>query len=239
MYKLLCENKKIENVMVVLLLLAVWALSWKVDYITGDNIYGEETEERVVVIDPGHGGKDPGKIGINEAEEEDINLSIALKLKEKLEKMNYKVIMTREGDEDLCAGDFNKKEDLNNRCYIINQSYKENENTVMISIHQNSYSDGGVWGAQCFYFAKSEKSKAIADSIQQGFNTMINVGSEKNAKENDSYYMLKNTSCPAVIIECGFLSNWSEAEKLVTDDYQQRIVDIIASNLPQNEEEIQ
>lgn len=233
------KEHKIERVMIALLILSVWALSWHLDYIVGDEIYGNETEQKVIIIDPGHGGKDPGKIGVNGANEDEVNLAISLKLKEQLEMMNYKVILTRDKDDDLCAGDFSKKEDLNNRCYIINKAYQENKSTIMISIHQNSYSDGGVWGAQCFYYAGSDKSKVIADSLQQGFNTMINVGAEKNASESDSYYMLKKTLCPAVIVECGFLSNWSEAEKLVTDDYQQRIVDIIVSNLPQEMEEIQ
>lgn len=234
MYEFIKDNAKLERIMAVVLLLSVTIIAFSMEFMVEKDIYGETKEKKkLVVLDPGHGGKDPGKIAVTGVDEDDINMDIAYKLRDSLEAKGYETILTRAGDVDLCAGEFSKKEDLNKRCYIINKAFKENSSTIMISIHQNSYSNGGIWGAQCFYFAESEKSKVIAESIQQGFNTMINVGNEKYAKESDSYYMLKKTLCPAVIVECGFLSNWSEAEKLNTDEYQQKIADIIVDNLPE------
>lgn len=238
MYEYIKDNVRLERIMSVVLLLSISVIAFSMDFMIDKDIYGDTKEKKkTVVIDPGHGGKDPGKIAVTGVDEDDINMAIAYKLRDSLEEKGYETILTRAGDVDLCAGKFSKKEDLNNRCYIINKAYKENNNTIMISIHQNSYSDGGVWGAQCFYYAKSEKSKKIAESLQRGFNVMINVGNERIAKESDSYYMLKQTSCPAVIVECGFLSNWSEAEKLNTEEYQQRIADIIVENLPKQVDE--
>lgn len=235
MKNILSECQKLDRVMSIILLVAVSFVSLNMDLMVEKDIYGDtKAKKTVVVIDPGHGGKDPGKIAVTGVDEDDINMAIAYKLRDTLESLGYETILTRAGDVDLCAGEFSKVEDLNNRCYIINRAYKENNNTIMISIHQNSYSDGGVWGAQCFYYKESEKSKTIAESIQQGFNAQINVGNERNAKESDSYYMLKKTLCPAVIVECGFLSNWSEAERLNTKEYQQKIVDIIVNSFPKD-----
>lgn len=236
-YEFIKDNAKIEHIMSAILLILVTIVAFNMDLIVERDIYGETKEQKkLIVIDPGHGGKDPGKIAVTGVDEDDINMDIAYKLRDTLEEQGYDTILTRAGDVDLCAGEFSKVEDLNKRCYIINKAFKENKSTIMISIHQNSYSDGGIWGAQCFYFAKSEKSKIIAESIQKGFNNQINIGNEKNAKESDSYFMLRKTLCPAVIVECGFLSNWSEAEKLNTDEYQQKIVDIIVNNLPKDSE---
>lgn len=178
----------------------------------------EETK-KVVVIDAGHGGVDPGKVsgGVNE---KDINLAIALKLREKLEKTGIKVIMTREKDEGLYElSDSNKKiVDMNNRCKLVNES----DASILVSIHQNSFEDANVKGAQAFYYKHSKKGQLLASSIQ---SAICDYDSENKRVEkgNDSYYLLLNVKVPAVIVECGFLTNPTEKEKLTNDAYQEEM----------------
>lgn len=174
-----------------------------------------------IVIDPGHGGRDPGKVGINEALEKDINLSIALRLRDLLEQNDIHVIMTRIEDEGLYSeSDSNKKRtDLNNRIKIINSS----DAVFAISIHQNSYSKESIKGAQVFYHSQSEAGMALAMTLQEQFKETIKDGNHRKAKSNSSYYMLKHTTCPLVIVECGYLSNYTEAELLKNEDYQEKM----------------
>jgi N-acetylmuramoyl-L-alanine amidase len=178
-----------------------------------------------VVIDAGHGGFDPGKVGINKALEKDINLSIALKLKNYLEENNIKVIMTREDGKGLYqASDKDKKRvDMSKRVSIINSS---NPN-IAISIHQNSYSQESIKGAQVFYHANSEEGKILAEILQERIKKTINDGNHRLAKSNSSYYLLRHTECPLVIVECGFLSNRKEANLLIDEQYQDKMAQAI------------
>lgn len=182
-----------------------------------------------VIIDPGHGGVDPGKIGVNKVLEKELNLSIALKLKKGLEEKGYKVIMTRESDMGLYSeSDSNKKRvDMNNRCNLINSEFEKDGKVINVSIHQNSYTSEGVKGPQVFYYSKSENGKRLAGILQKTVNSSLQVEKPRTEKANDNYYMLVHTNCPSVIVECGFLSNWEEAEQLMNDVYQQKIVDAI------------
>lgn len=177
--------------------------------------------ELCIVIDPGHGGRDPGKVGVNGALEKDINLAIALKLKDLLEQNDFHVIMTRTEDEGLYSeSDSNKKRaDLNNRIKIINSS----DAVFAISIHQNSFSQENVKGAQVFYHAQSEQGRILATTLQEQIKETIKDGNHRKAKSNTSYYMLKHTTCPLVIVECGYLSNSAEAELLTKEDYQEKM----------------
>ncbi len=180
-----------------------------------------QNDTPVIVIDPGHGGFDPGKVGVNGAYEKDINLSIALKLKLFLEKNDYNVVMIRTEDVGLYQeSDSNKKRtDLKKRIEIINQS-----NVILaISIHQNAFSDGSQKGAQVFYHEKSLEGKELAGIIQDQIKTSIQDGNHRVAKSNSNYYMLKQSLCPLVIVECGFLSNKNEAELLNSEDYQEKM----------------
>lgn len=183
----------------------------------------------VIVIDPGHGGFDPGKIGVNDALEKDINLSISFKLKTALEKQGYQVELTRTTDEGLySATDKSKKSaDMRNRVKIINDT----KPFLAISIHQNSYTSESIKGAQVFYHKLSEEGKILADIIQEQIKSEINDGNKRVAKENDNYYMLKKSECPLVIVECGFLSNGSEAKLLVDDAYQDKMANAIANGV--------
>lgn len=174
-----------------------------------------------VVIDAGHGGIDPGKVGINDALEKDINLSIALKLKKYLEQQDIRVVMTRETDMGLYEeSDSNKKvRDMKNRLAIMEEIKPE----LVISIHQNSYPEESVSGMQVFYYETSTEGKRLAEIMQQTMIVSLKPQKERTAKANDTYYLLKKTSAPIVIVECGFLSNRAEAELLVSSDYQEKM----------------
>ena len=192
---------------------------------------GEKTDTYVanlgtIVIDPGHGGVDPGKVSGTGAEEKHINLSIALKLKPLLEAEGYTVVLTRETDEDVCTGSYSKIEDLENRVDIIGDS----EAMFMISIHQNSYPDDEVKGAQVFYAKESDEGKNIATAIQ---NSLLNVDNTntRQPKANSSYYLFVNTDCPVVIVECGFLSNPNEEKMLLDEEYQQSVAEAIRDGI--------
>ena len=184
---------------------------------------------RIVVIDAGHGGSDPGKIGVNNAQEKDINLSIALKVKEILEEKGITVVLTRTDENGLYQEtDTNKKRaDMQKRCEII----AESKCSIAVSIHQNSYHEEGVAGPQVFYYATSTQGQQLATIIQNELIEQLAPEKKRTAKPNDSYYLLKKAVCPIVIVECGFLSNWNEAALLVTDEYQQKVAQAVADGV--------
>lgn len=182
-----------------------------------------------IVIDPGHGGSDPGKVGVNNALEKDINLQMAFLLKERLEAEGYYVIMTRCTDESLSeAGSSNPKlVDLQNRIRIITQECP----MLVVSIHQNSYTQESICGAQTFYYEHSEEGRLLAECIQNHLLLAVDDGNHRQIKGNTSYFLLKKTPVTTVIVECGFLSNWREAELLVQEEYQRIMVDAIAEGI--------
>ncbi|MDF2538926.1 MAG: putative rane protein [Herbinix sp.] len=180
-----------------------------------------EKEQLIIVIDPGHGGRDPGKVGVNNALEKDINLSIAFKLKDLLEQNDIKVVMTREEDVGLYSEtDRNKKNaDLNKRLEMIKSSGAD----LAVSIHQNSFSEEYVKGAQVFYHVQSEKGKKLAEIIQAQLKETIKDGNHRKAKSNSNYFMLKKSECTLVIVECGYMSNVNEATLLTDEEYQEKM----------------
>lgn len=221
-------NNKINRVMGFLILgLALIAMIFE----TGNAVYtwsrqNDNGQRYTIVIDPGHGGNDPGKIGINDVLEKDVNLAISLKLKEILEQNDCKVIMTREADQGLYQeGDSNKKvADLHTRCQIINDSGAD----AVISIHQNSFTSESSKGAQVFYQTTSGEGKVLAEILQEQLVSGLDPENNRVAKANSDYYMLKNTQAPMVIVECGFLSNSQEAELLTQEAYQRRVAWTVA-----------
>lgn len=174
-----------------------------------------------VVVDPGHGGFDPGKVGLNNSLEKDINLSISLKLKTILEQNDINVIMTREDDRGLYSeSDSSKKAgDLRKRVEIINS----NDAVVAVSIHQNSFSQESIKGAQVFYYTSSEEGKEFAEIMQEQLKKTLKDGNKRVAKANNNYYLLKKSNCPIVIVECGFLSNYTETALLLDEAYQEKL----------------
>lgn len=177
--------------------------------------------ELCVVIDAGHGGEDPGKVGINGAKEKDINLEIAEKVKQYLESNGIHVEMTRESDEGLHeAGASNKKvQDMKKRI----EKIEKIEPDIVVSIHQNSYPQEAIHGAQVFFYTGSVEGQELAEEIQERLIAKVDPENKRKVKANDSYYLLKKTQVPIVIVECGFLSNSAEAEKLCDPEYQDRV----------------
>lgn len=232
------KNKiKINMVMSVVLLVSMTIIACNMDKVATvemekENKNVKPKNGKVVVIDPGHGGDDPGKVGVNGTKEKDVNLAISKCLKKVLEDNGFDVVMTRNKDEILNeGGKFSKVGDLNKRCSIINNTYQINSNSIMISIHQNSFTNPNVKGAQSFFYEKSEKSKKLGLILQNHLNKKINTEKEKAAKPNNSYYMLINSKCPGTIIECGFLSNPSEEESLSKEEYQKKLAEIICTGI--------
>jgi N-acetylmuramoyl-L-alanine amidase len=184
------------------------------------NASGEETK-RKVVIDAGHGGNDPGGIGISGVLEKDVNLSVALFLKADLEAQGFEVIMTRDTDTGLYSetSTNKKKEDLAKRIQIITEAQPD----FVLCIHQNIFTDSKYSGAQVFYYQESEESARLANCLQSQLIAGVDPENTRVAKSNMNYYMLKNSPVPIVIVECGFLTNAEEEAKLGTEDYQRKL----------------
>ena len=213
-------RRKIELCMTLLLLLGMIIVSRKLSQlVTSENV---QAGKDIVVIDAGHGGHDPGKVGVNNALEKDINLQIAQKVKTHLEKNGIQVIMTREDD----VMEDTKLEDMKKRVALINEIKPE----ITVSIHQNSYSNSSVKGAQVFYYAGSEVSKGAASLMQEELRK-VDTENTRQIKFNSDFYMLKKTEVPTIIVECGFLSNPGEAEKLVSEEYQEQMAQAICSGI--------
>lgn len=195
------------------------------------NVSKEMNSEKVIVVDAGHGGMDPGMIGVGGLEEKGINLSIALKLKEELEKRDFTVVMTRSEDVGLYDKDSNNKkaQDLQKRISII----QETEPLLSVSIHQNSYQDPSVKGPQVFYYKDSIEGEKLAKILQEKLNTGLSVARPRIEKGNTTYYLLKRSPGILNIIECGFLTNQEEASLLQQEEYQQQVAQAIADGISQ------
>lgn len=190
-------KKKIwELGMTVLLLTGVFWLAR-----TGARLTGADAGagNGVVLIDSGHGGSDPGKIGIHQEKEKDINLQIAKRLKKQLEKNGVKVYMTRENDVDFSEGDGgnSKVQDLKRRCEMIRKIQPD----CVLSIHQNSYPEEAIHGAQVFYYEDSSEGKKLAEILQKHLVEVLDKENHRQAKGNRTYYMLKKTEATLVIVE--------------------------------------
>lgn len=215
------QNKLLSVIMTILLLVSVVYVGREMaSYVAGRSVDVKE-EKRCVVIDAGHGGDDPGKVGINGANEKDVNLEIARLVKQFLEENDIEVVMTRESDEGLYDVDASNKkvQDMKRRIELI----EEVKPMVTVSIHQNSYPEEYVHGAQVFYYTGSVQGELLAECIQKQLVAKVDSENNRRIKANDSYYLLKKTDVPIVIVECGFLSNSAEAQKLCTKEYQERV----------------
>ncbi len=225
---------------VIMAVLGVGLLNYKMNHLSSKKMAEENKEEEQieptevklngckVVIDPGHGGYDPGKVGINGALEKDVNLAISLKVESLLRELGYEVIMTRETDTSMKdnGSDLGKVQDLEVRVQTINNSDAQ----VAISIHQNSYITENVKGAQVFYYEHSDEGKLAAQEMQKAL-LMVDETNHRSIKENTSYYLLKRTEVPTIIVECGFLSNYEESEKLCNEEYQNKLADSIVQGI--------
>lgn len=182
-------------------------------------------DDILVVIDPGHGGNDPGKVSVDNILEKDLNLQISFKLKKELENRGIETIILREDDVNLATeGATNKKNsDMKKRVQIINESGAD----CFVSIHQNSFTDPSVRGPQVFYNDQSNDSENFALLLQDKLNS-INPEYGREEKSGNEYYILNKTVCPGVMVECGFLSCPEETALLSSEEYQQKIASAIA-----------
>lgn len=227
------RRKILEFVMAATMLLLVYICAGKLPAITAGsnkNVTDDKEEnKKTILLDPGHGGIDPGKISVTGTNEKEINLEIAKKVEKLLTEQGYEVIMTREDDNGLYKdSDSNKKvADMKKRCLMA----EENNADILVSIHQNSYQSEGVKGAQVFYYSNSEEGKKLAEAIQKSFKEILDTDNGREAKANNSYYILLNVKCPAVIAECGFLSNYEEAELLEKENYQEKVAEAVVNGI--------
>lgn len=215
------QNKLLSMIMGILLLVSMLFVGREAArYVSGQNVKVGK-EQKCVVIDAGHGGADPGKVGINGAQEKDVNLQIAMLVRKFLEANDIRVVMTRETSEGLYDADASNKkvQDMKRRTALIDEANP----AVTVSIHQNSYPEEYVHGAQVFYYNGSVEGKKLAEGIQSQLVEKVDPENKRQVKANDSYYLLKKTGIPIVIVECGFLSNNAEAEKLCSEDYQEKV----------------
>ena len=180
---------------------------------------------KTVILDAGHGGFDGGAVALDGTVEKDINLSIALSLKDMLERSGYYVIMTREEDtstesdsgEKLAS---RKKSDLKNRLEIMSD-YPQ---SIFVSVHLNKFTTSAARGSQVFYSGNDNESKVLGDFIQNSIIKLLQPDNYRvNKKATSSTYILHNAKVPAVLVECGFLSNPQELEKLKNSEYQKQM----------------
>ena len=213
--------ERLEQLMTVMLLTSVFLLSRHAGLMVSSQSVTAKTHRPVVVLDSGHGGMDPGKIGIDGSLEKDINLQIAERLKMYLEASDVDVLMTREDDRGLYeeSDDSKKMADMKNRCKKIEEANPD----LVVSIHQNSYHQEPISGGQVFYYKTSERGKRLAEILQRRFDYVLGERNTRQAKPNGNYYLLLHVKQPIVIVECGFLSNWKEAADLNAEEYQDRL----------------
>ena len=184
-----------------------------------------------VVIDPGHGGEDGGAVSPGGVQESHINLAVSKQLRDLLRFAGVPTAMTREEDVTICDEGLGtirarKASDIRNRVAIVNGT----ENAVLLSIHQNSLPSSTVThGAQVFW-NQQEGAEALAEAIQTSLNGSINVGNEKHTKQiPPTVYLMNHVTVPAVLVECGFLTNQEETRRLQDETYQRALAVSIAA----------
>lgn len=233
---LLINKKHLRNTLLCLAAGCVAVLVWQtVDHrvvsTAADTAISQASS--IVIIDPGHGGEDGGAVAADGTVESNINLAISKRLNVLLRFCGQECLMTRDSDVSIYSSGAKtlhekKVSDLKNRVAIVNKT----PNAVLVSVHQNNIPfASSVHGAQVFFNTK-DGAKELADCIQKTLNNTINVGNKKTAKQiSSTIYLMKNVKEPAVLIECGFLSNSSETKQLKTPAYQLEIAAVIASGL--------
>ena len=226
------NRKRLITGMTVILLLAVYTGMYIVlpaaRQTAGKNETSESRQEenqtaqadstkRTVVLDSGHGGFDPGKESSDGILEKHINLAIAERLKELLEKEGIRVVMTRTDDNGLYTeSDSNKKiADMKKRCAIIDAAKAD----IVVSIHQ------------VFFYKHSAEGKKLAQILQKSLKENLDTENKRQEKEDSTYYMLLHTGAPTVIAECGFLSNPQEAALLNTAEYRQKVAEALCKGI--------
>lgn len=180
-----------------------------------------------VIIDPGHGGEDGGAVSCTGVQESALNLEISLRLRDLLNFMGYETKMIRTTDTAVYTQGATisekKVSDLKHRVELVN----ETPEALLLSIHQNQFSDGKYSGAQVFY-APTAGSQALAERVQALLIDTVNPGSRRACKPADGVYLMQHVGCTGILVECGFLSNAQEEAKLRTAEYQKELCCVIA-----------
>lgn len=213
---------------IVLTLILTLAIGWGGYSKRDREIWSWTLGDRTVLIDAGHGGVDPGAVGVSKVLEKDITLAVSKRLQVLVQQSGAKTIMVREDDRDLGSSQGllrRKREDLAQRIQLAMDSQAE----VYISIHANTFPDARLTGAQTFYHSDSLEGKRLAQAIQQEVNAMTK--SKRVIKGNQDIYVLKRANQAAVTVELGFLSNPEEEQLLATPEYQQRLAVAIFKGL--------
>ena len=198
-----------------------------------------ESEKNLVIIDAGHGGEDPGAIGGDGIYEKDLNLAIARSIGALLEERGFAVMYTRTEDKLLYTEEENIKgirkiSDLKNRCKIA----AEYPNAIFVSIHMNSFGDSKYSGLQVYYSENNDYSRLMATKIQSNVKDRLQNDNERVIKPGRDMYIMENVSNPAVLIECGFLTNSLECKKLCEKEYQNRLSLAIVCGIIEYKEEL-
>lgn len=200
---------------------------------SADGVMTKPVLKQTVIIDAGHGGDDGGAIGIDGTVEKDINLDIALKLEKLLKFYGFDVIMTRTEDIMTCDDGLDslrkrKVSDIHNRFDVL----EKNPDAVFISIHQNKFEDNSQHGTQVFYSGNNDESKLLAESIQNSIVSVLQPDNSRVVKKSGSgIYLLYHAKLPAVLVECGFISNPAEVKRLNDENYRMKIAILIADGL--------
>lgn len=191
--------------------------------VSTDNILYTDTP--IIIIDAGHGGEDGGAVVQNDIVEKDINLAIAQKTNELLSLFGFQTYMVRDSDKLIYDNDSKtqrqkKNSDLRNRLNLMNKF----ENCLYISIHQNKYEDSRIWGAQTFYSPNDEKSPILAEFVQSSIISLIQPNNKRVIKKTGTnVFVIYNATKPAIMVECGFMSNNDELFKLKDNNYQNQM----------------
>lgn len=217
----------IYMIVVSIFLGATWFTSEAVSYIAQEIPL---ERQNTIVIDAGHGGEDGGATSCTGVPESGINLEIALRLNDLMHLLGYRTVMVRTDDRSVYTQGNTiaqkKASDLKARVNLVNGT----ENALLVSIHQNIFSDSRYSGAQVFYAAAGE-SQTLANALQLALVGSINPGSNRKCKKASGVYLMEHINCTAVLVECGFLSNPEEEALLRSDAYQQKITCVIASTV--------
>jgi N-acetylmuramoyl-L-alanine amidase len=189
-------------------------------------------QKKVIVIDPGHGGEDGGAIGINGTLEKDLNLLISDDLSELFQFAGYEVIPTRTEDimlYDKNANHIGRKKilDLAARLEIAKNATPD----LFVGIHMNSFPQEKYSGLTVYYSDKAQESSLVAEALHQDVRSYLQPDNNREIKSGRNIYLLERASYPAILVECGFLSNRQECELLSTEEYRQKLTFVIFSSL--------
>ncbi len=208
---------RLKNIMVAILVIISMVLSIEIVRVVGR--IDSPKKVYTIVVDSGHGGRDNGCSGRNGSVESEINLDIAKKLKVYLETLGIEVVMTRSDGNGLYEANVDnyKQSDMEKRIEIINNASPD----MVISIHQNSYNDSSQKGAQVFYQEGDELASDFATAVQSQLIAQL-PNARKEANDGD-YYILKECSFPAILVECGYLTNEEEERLLMTEEYKSKV----------------